>query len=166
MHKTLLAGAACLLLLGVVDAAELTDVPTLKEGLWKIHSVNTSAGQPPMDTTTSLCRNHAYDQEVEALSQKAMVDCSILSDVKLAGKRTMTVSCKVKGSIVTTKSVISHSGDNYYRSETQATYTPPLYGMSSDSRVQEQTYVGACPAGMSPGDRMLANGEIQHHRRN
>jgi len=22
--------------------------------------------------------------------------------------------------------------------------------------------VGACPSGMAPGDRMLANGEIQH----
>ena len=29
--------------------------------------------------------------------------------------------------------------------------------------VNEQTYAGACPAGMAPGDRMLANGEIQHH---
>jgi hypothetical protein len=164
MHKTLLAGAACLLLLGVVDAAELTDVPTLKEGLWKIHAVDTSAGQPPTDTTTSLCRNHAYDQGVEVLAQKAMAACSILSDVKLAGKRTMTASCKVNGTTVTTKSVITHSGDNYYRSETQTTYTPALYGMSSDSMVQEQTYVGACPAGMSPGDRILPNGQIEHNQ--
>jgi len=161
MRKALFS-AACLLLLGLAGAAVLPEMPTLKEGLWKIHSVSTSAGQPPQESTTSLCRNHAYDQYVQGLAQKVMANCTLLSDAKLGGKRTITMSCKVNGTAITTKSVSTSSGDNYYRSETQTTYTPALYGLTSDSRVQEQTYAGACPAGMSPGDRKLADGQIVH----
>jgi hypothetical protein len=161
MNKTLLAAATCLIFLGVAPAAEFPDAPPMKEGLWKIHTVTSSPGKPPQDANMSLCRNHAYDESVRVLAQKTMSSCSILSDVKLAGKRAMTASCKVQGSTITTKSVITSAGDNYYRSETQTSYSPALYGMSQDNMIQEQTYAGACPAGMSPGDRMLANGEIQ-----
>ena len=81
IHKNLFTAAVCLLRPGVAGAAKLLDVPTLKEDLWKVHSVNTSAGQPPQDSTESLCRNHAYDQYVQGLAQKVIASCTLLSDV-------------------------------------------------------------------------------------
>jgi hypothetical protein len=40
----------------------------------------------------------------------------------------------------------------------------PIFGRSQDSMTQEEIFVGACPAGMQPGDHQLADGTIQHHR--
>jgi hypothetical protein len=163
VNKPISTAAVFLFLLGFAAAADLPDQPPMKEGLWKIHMVTTSAGQPPTDSTFSLCRNHAYDDSVHAIMQKSMAKCTTVSSVKLLGKLTMTVSCKVGGSTLTTRSVVSSSGENSYHSESQTTYDPPLYGQSQSTMVQDQTFAGACPAGMNPGDRMLANGQIQHH---
>lgn len=163
MNKPASTLAVFLVLLGTAVAADLPDAPPMKEGLWKIHSTTTSPGQPPQDSTVSLCRDHAYDQSVRAMAQKTMASCTTISDVKLLGKRTMTVSCKISGSTITTKSVMTSTGDNEYRTESESTYSPALYGQTESNMVQEQTYAGACPAGMAPGDRKLANGQIQHH---
>lgn len=162
MKKPVLIAMTLLFVLGVGRGADFPDMPPVKEGLWKIHSVDTTPGQPRTESTISLCRNHAYDQHVRDVAQKTLSTCSTLSDVKLGSKRSFTISCKISGSTITTKSVLTSTGDNYYRSESESTYSPPLYGQSHLNSVNEQTYVGACPAGMAPGDRMLANGEIQH----
>jgi hypothetical protein len=162
LKKPVLTVMTFLFVLCVGRAADFPDMPPVKEGMWKIHSVDTAPGQPPTDSTMSLCRNHAYDQHVRDVAQKTLSTCSTLSDVKLGSKRALTISCKISGSTITTKSVLTATGDNYYRSESETTYSPALYGQSHLSSVNEQTYVGACPSGMAPGDRMLANGEIQH----
>jgi hypothetical protein len=163
MKKPILTAMTFLFVLGVGRAADFPDMPPIKEGLWKIHSVDTTPGQPPTESNISICRDHAYDQYVRGLTQKTLTTCSTISDVKLGSKRTLTVSCKISGSTITTKSVLTSSGENYYHSESETTYAPPLYGQTRTNTVNEQTYAGACPAGMAPGDRMLANGQIQRH---
>jgi hypothetical protein len=162
MNKPALTLAIFLLVISVAGATDIPDEPPMKEGLWKIHSVTTTPGKPPQDSTMSLCRNHAYDQYAHGIVQKSLANCTTLSDVKLPGKRSMTVSCKISGSTITTKSIITSSGDSNYRSESESTYNPPLFGQTEMSMVQEQSYVGACPAGMAPGDRMLSTGQIEH----
>jgi hypothetical protein len=163
MKKSSLIATTLLLLVGSA-CAQFPDMPLLKEGLWKIHMTDTDAsGKTSNDSTTSLCRNHAYDVHVRELAANTMKACTTVSDTKLLGKRTITLSCKIGGSTVTTKSVISSSGEDEYHTESFTTYNPALYGATQSTMVQEQTYAGACPAGMSPGDRKLADGTIQKH---
>ena len=162
MKKPILA-ATFLLLLGVAQAADFPNMPPLKEGLWKIHTADTTAGQKPTESTISLCRNHAYDQQVLKEAAKFLTACSTTTDTASGNTRTVVTSCKIANSTVVTHSTITTLSDTHYHTESLATYTPPLYGQSRSTMVQDQTYLGACPANMQPGDRQLADGTIQHH---
>jgi hypothetical protein len=150
-----------LTLLAIVGTAFAIDVPVMKEGLWKLHNVSTSAGQKPDESTFFLCRDHAYDLRAKAIVDQSMKSCTTISDTTSGGKRYLNMTCKAGSSTLTSKSVITSTGDIYYRSESTTTYAPPLYGETQSSMVAEQTWVSACPAGMSPGDRKLADGTIQ-----
>lgn len=55
--------------------------------------------------------------------------------------------------------------DTAVRSESHATYTPPISGMSQSTTILEQKWVGACPAGVEPGDRVTADGTVSHHKK-
>jgi hypothetical protein len=162
MKKPILA-ATFLLLLGVAHA-DFPNMPPLKEGLWKIRMVDTTAGQKPTDNTYSLCRSHAWDQQVRQIALKVLANCSTTTDTKSGNTRTVVTSCKLSGSSVITKSVLTSISDTHFRTDTLATFTPPMFGRSQDSMTQEETFLGACPAGMQPGDHQLPDGTIQHHR--
>ena len=155
---------AILLLLSVAHAADFPDMPPMKEGLWKIRILDNTPGQPASDNTFSLCRDHAYDEQAHQLTKKFLAACTTTSDVKSGNTRTLVQSCKVAGSTITSRSVLTIDGDTHYRTESSSTFSPPLNGQSKDAMVQEQTFLGACPAGMHPGDRKLADGTIRAHR--
>jgi hypothetical protein len=154
-----------LLLLTAAHAADFPDMPPLKEGLWKIRMVNNTPGQPPSDNTFSLCRDHAFDAHTHQVAQRFLSACTTTSDTKSGNTRTLVQSCKIAGSTVITKSVLTADGDTHYRTESTSTFTPPLQGQSKDSMIQEQTFIGACPANMRPGDRKLADGTVTTHSR-
>lgn len=86
------------------------------------------------------------------------------SDVKSGNTRTVVTSCKLSGSSVITRSILTSTSDTHFRTETFATFNPPIFGRSHDSMTQEETFVGACPASMHPGDHQLPDGTIQHRR--
>jgi hypothetical protein len=163
MNKPALA-TACLLLLGVAHAVDFPNMPPLKEGLWKIRMIDNTPGQKPTDNTYTFCRNHAWDEQARQLAKKVLVNCATPTDTTSGNSRTVITSCKIANSTIVTKSTLTSTGDTFFHTETHATFTPPLYGQSQDSMIQEQTFLGACPAGMQPGDRQLADGTIQHHR--
>ena len=162
MKKPILA-ATFLLLLGAAQAADFPNMPPLKEGLWKIRMIDTAPGQKSTDNTYSLCRDHAYDEKGRQIANKFLTACSTTSDVKSGNTRTVVTSCKIGGSTVVTRSTLTGLSDTHFRTETSATYTPPLYGQSQSSMIQEQTFLGACPANMQPGDRQLPDGTLKHH---
>jgi hypothetical protein len=156
MKKTATAAAFALLF----AAAVAQDIPNMKEGLWKLHMVTTSAGSQPQDTTYSLCRNHAYDQKAHDIIKQT--GCTINEGPALGGKRTFSGVCKVGSTTISSRATLSSSGDTSFHSETTTTYTPAMNGMSQSTMVQDQTYIGSCPAGMNPGDIMSADGQIRH----
>jgi hypothetical protein len=155
--------AACLLLAAVAHA-DFPDMPLMKEGLWKIRMVDSAPGQKPTDNTYTLCRDHAYDQKARDLARKFLTACTTNSSSNFGSKRTVVMTCKVAGSTVTSKSTLTFSGDTQFHTETTSTFTPALYGQTQDTMMQDQTFLGACPAGMHPGDRKLADGTTQQHR--
>ena len=153
--------STALALLVLAGTAQAIDIPVMKEGLWKLHMITSAPGEKTDDTEYYLCRSHAYDQSVKGIVDQAMKNCSTISDTTSLGKRYLNTTCKVAGSTLTSKAVIVAKGDTYYRTESHSTYSPPLYGETETNIIQEQTYVGACPAGMSPGDRKMQDGSIQ-----
>lgn len=156
MKKTAAAAAFALLF----TAAVAQDIPNMKEGLWKLHMVTTSGSGKPEDTGYSLCRNHAYDQKAHDLMKKT--GCTVNEGAAIGGKRTFSSVCKVGDTTISSKSTLTSSGDTSFHSETITSYSPAMDGMSQTTTVQDQTYIGSCPAGMNPGDIMGADGQIRH----
>jgi hypothetical protein len=82
MKKVLFSNAAILLLIAAVYAAD--DVAAMKEGLWSIHFIsNQTPEAEPVEGTSSLCRNHAYDTRVPPNANEAK-DCNTLGSTDAA----------------------------------------------------------------------------------
>ena len=142
------------------------DTPTLKEGLWSIHTE--SIDQPGNKKTTgdrSLCRSHEYDARVEQMGKEAQAKCKTIHESTSGGKRDAELECTVAGTVIHTKATTTLTGDTAAHSETHATYTPPLAGMAEMTMIMDQKYVGACPAGVDPGDSISADGKIVKGRK-
>jgi hypothetical protein len=154
LYSTLLVAAG-----GVYGA----DPPAMKEGLWSIHTVSTDQpGNKRTEGTQKLCRSHAYDERVRAMAaQQSAKTCKTISENSAGGTTTSENQCTVGGSVLKTKAVVTLNGDSAH-SETHTTYTPAMYGMSETSMVMDQKYLGACPAGVQPGDRIGPDGKVIH----
>ena len=158
--KTILAGCA-LAPLTLVALGQVGGAPQLREGLWTIHTVmTTNPGNKVSDGTVTMCRNHAYDDYARQLATKH-TECTI-KQTFAGNKLTSDGTCKVGASTLATKAVVTMSGDTASHTESHTTYTPPAYGTSDSTMIQDQKYVGACPADMQPGDRKSADGTLMH----
>lgn len=147
----------------LLAAAYAADPPAMKEGLWSIHTVSIDQpGNKRTEGTVSLCRNHAYDERVRAMGvQQSAKRCKTNSESITGGTITTENECTVGSSVLKTKTVATLNGDTAH-SEAHTTYTPAMYGTSESTIVMDQKYVGACPAGVEPGDRIGSDGKIQH----
>lgn len=156
--KKILASAAAALVLPLANAA---DAPDVKEGLWSIHTQSIdNPGNKKTEGTYSLCRNHAYDLAVRA-SAKNQKGCT-MSESYQGGKYSSEGRCVVGTTVIESKGTSTFQGDTAAHSESHATYSPALYGVSETTMIIDQKYVGSCPAGTVPGDRIAADGKITH----
>ena len=151
-----------ILLALAVTGARAANPPQLREGLWEIQIRGTeNPGAKKTEYSFRLCRDHAYDKETDNLV-KNNKNCKTKLD-SLGGDRFSASSrCSVSGVIIVSQGVSAYQGGDTVHSESTATYTPPLYGKSDETMIQDQRYLGSCPAGMKPGDRMMADGSIVH----
>lgn len=138
------------------------DAP-MKEGLWSIHTVSTDQpGNNKTDSTVKLCRNHAYDDRVRTLANEQSTKSSCKISENTSGNTTTSeTECAVAKSVLKTKGTVTIVGDTAH-SESHTTYTPAMYGTSETTMVMDQKYLGPCPAGVEPGDRISADGKVQH----
>ena len=158
--KVLPAVATAALLL--ISLAQAIDFPLVKEGLWSIRMQTTeNPGNKKTDFTSKLCRNHAYDEYSRALAKKQPT-CKTINENLSGGKYTSETECTVRGSVLRTKAVVTIQGDSETHSESHTTYMPPLFGMSEEDIIQDQKYLGNCPAGVEPGDRIAQDGKVTH----
>jgi hypothetical protein len=153
------AAAIFLLTSGTVDAI---DPPAMKEGLWSIRnqSVNSPGGKKS-DNTSTICRSHAYDQHTlqDAKSVKA---CKTISETLQGSEYSIHSHCVATGTEIDSKSTVTFKGDTAAHSESHATYTPALSGITETTLIQDQKYVGSCPAGVQPGDITQPDGKVVH----
>lgn len=142
-------------------AALAADAPQLKEGLWSIHSRDLEMpGNRHTEFTSTLCRSHDSDRETQEKS-KHTKDCVTVKETLRANELTSESRCTIHGSIIESHSTTLFLG-NATHTEVHVTYTPALHGVTHSTLVQDQKYLGACPAGAEPGDLMLPNGSVQH----
>jgi hypothetical protein len=157
--KFLLVTAAMALPVAIASAQYL---PSMKEGLWKIHSVTTD--MPSNETTTdtyTICRSHAYDDHVRELV-KSIKGCTYKEGGDVGGKKMEESHCEISGMKIDTTGYVKETGDTAFHSEGHTKYTPAMNKITETTMVQDQTYVGACPAGMEPGDKKDSDGTVQH----
>lgn len=148
MNRMLSAAAA--LWLPIAHAA---DLPEVKEGLWSVHTQSIdNPGNKKSESTYTLCRNHGYDQAVQARSKNAK-GCTTVSETFKDGKFSSDMHCVIAGSTVESKATTTFQGDTSFHSEAHATYNPPMRGIGEITMIIDQKYVGGCPTGAKPGDR-------------
>ena len=157
--KWLLPMSSALVLLSIARAA---DPPPLKEGLWEI--TGRSIENPGAKRTAfryQLCRNHAYDSAMDALVKNAN-GCTTAFDDLGGGHFASSSSCNVDGTLIVSRGTYTYESLTSTRSESSATYSPAYRGKTDEHVEQDQRYVGACPKGMKPGDR-IAGGALQRY---
>ena len=159
MRKTRVFVLGFLFLVGLALAIE---PPQMKEGLWSVRTQMTDdPGNVKRDFTQKLCRSQAYDQHALDLA-KNLKGCKVVSENFTGGTYTAESECNVQGAVIKSKATTTYQGDTAFRSESHATYTPAFHGVSETTVMVDQKYLGACPAGVQPGDRIAADGSITH----
>ncbi len=157
--KKMLVSAAVVLVSSIANAANPPDV---REGLWSIHSQTISnPGNKKSEGTYTLCRSHAYDQSVQALANN-LKGCTKVSESVQGGTHSSEIHCVFAGTVVESKGATTFQGDTSTHSETHATYTPAMGGVSEMTMIMDQKYVGSCPSGTQPGDKTNADGTVIH----
>ena len=147
----------------VLSIAQAADTPELREGLWSIHTQTIdNPGNKKSESTRTLCRNHAYDKSVEALAKTAVKGCTKVNESVQDGKTSGEVHCVVEGIAINSKGTGTYGGDTSTHSEVHTTYSPAFAGMSESTTIMDQKYIGACPAGVQPGDQTDADGSVTH----
>lgn len=163
MRKTPAFSAAALLLQMVI--ARAADPPELREGLWEIRGESVeNPGNKKTVFTYRLCRSHAYDKAMDALV-KNVKGCSTEFNDLGGGRYSSASRCTVAGTLIVSKGTYNYQSNTSTRSESSATYTPPLHGKSDEMVIQDQSYVGDCPTGMKPGARILVDGTVQRYEK-
>ena len=144
---------SCALLLPIARAA---DPPQLREGLWEIHGQRIeNPGNRRTEFTYRLCRSHAYDRAMDDLV-KNQKDCTTSFESLGGGRYASSSRCTAAGIVIESKGTYTYESNTSTRSESTATYDPAFHGKTDETLIQDQNYIGICPAGMRPGDRINA----------
>jgi hypothetical protein len=136
---------------------------TIKEGLWEVRGESTeNPGGKKTVFVYKLCRDHALDRQADA-ALKNVRGCRTMIKDQGGGKYASASTCEVAGTSIVSNGVTKFTNHEATHSETQAKYTPPFKGKSDEIMTQDQHYIGACPAGVKPGDTIGEDGMVFHH---
>ena len=128
------------------------DPPTIKEGLWSIHTTSIdNPGNKKSEGTALFAATIKYDNRIRQQSEnKQKQICKTFTETSTGNTLTAESECNVRGSVAKSKTVTTFSGDSSIHAETHATYTPAMFGTAESTLILEQKYVCACPAGVEP----------------
>ncbi len=163
MTTTSTLALALLLLSAGIAAAD--ERPDLDEGLWTVHVRNTdNPGNRTSETTYSICRDHAFDKASEAAA-KELKGCTLVSESFAADTYAVDMRCAIDGTVIESAGTTVFAGTSATHTEARATYTPPMAGTTDTTLVRDEKFLGACPAGTEPGDRIAEDGSVTHLRK-
>jgi hypothetical protein len=145
-----------------IAGAGATHPPQLREGLWEIRVQSSeNSGGKKSDFVYKLCRDHAYDRGIDAVAKKNK-NCATNVESLGDDRYSAASRCTVDGIVIVSKGLSIYQNNISVHTETVATYTPAFNGKTDETMIQDQRYVGSCPVGVKPGDRILADGRIVH----
>jgi hypothetical protein len=151
-------------LLASLLAGACATYPQIQEGLWDVRVQSTeNPGAKKTEFGYKLCRDHAYDKQTDSLVRNNK-DCKTKLESAGPNRYAAASRCTVSATVIVSKGLSIYRSGNSIHSETVATYTPPLYGKSDETLILDQQFLGSCPAGMKPGDRLLPDGRVAHPR--
>lgn len=150
-----LSVAACCAALPAL--AQGLDIPPRKAGEWKIEMVPEKAA-PAM--TFQLCLDAATDAALmQAGAGMAGGQCTVSAPVQEGGGIAFDGSCDMGGMKTTSHTVLTGDFQSSYSMQITSDVEGAPAGMPKHSVItQNATYVGACPAGMAPGDMVMPGG--------
>jgi hypothetical protein len=90
-------------------------------------------------------------------------ECSTSFDDLGSGKFAAASSCTLGGRVIVSKGTYTYDSATLTHAESHATYTPAFNGKTEETLLQEQRYLGDCPAGVNPGDRIMSDGTVQRY---
>ena len=137
------------------------DYPDVNEGLWQRHWTTVKdPGEKKSDATQSVCRSRALSRQSFEEAHK-IPGCTYVKEALLGSMYTAEIRCELS-----TIRLVTHSTalikDTAVHTESVTTYEPAMSGVATESDTVDEKFLGPCPAGMKPGDRMTAEGTIQH----
>lgn len=135
--------------------------PQRKPGLWEMRTSETPRGTQPM--VIQQCGDAATDKALQeyGMSQPKMNRKFCKEETRNeAGKMLVyTEVCKQSETTMTRRTVISGDFDVAYKIQTHTRYEPvPKTPPPNDDMVADMRWLGACPAGMKPGDISMPGG--------
>jgi hypothetical protein len=138
-------------LAGNLAYAQVPDLPKRKAGLWEMKMEMSST--PGRVMISEQCIDEKTDAQLQnqALAIKDQLGCSRQNRKTLHGYE-IDSTCKMDGRTVVSHAVLSGDFSRAYTLESHATYTPPIGKLSAATVKVTTRYLGACKAGMQPGD--------------
>lgn len=136
------------------------DLPKRKPGLWEVSVA--SAGRPGQ--VMKQCTDETTDEKMMAtgnsMANSLGVQCSKKEMKKAGDTFTAESECTMNGTKLTSKTVFSGDFNSQYTGETNASYDPPLMGMTGSQSTITARWLGPCEAGQKPGDMVMPGGHV------
>lgn len=140
---------------GVVLGAAAQDLPARKPGLWELSMQ--MAGMPG-GTTAQHCVDAKSDAELQrrAFSGNGSGKCTQKSLTRTAAGYELHIECDAPDGKTTVDAKISGDFSRGYTMANHVRFDPPRHGVKETDATIHAKYLGACPAGMSPGEMRTA----------
>ena len=151
-NGALVCGLAC-----AATGAWADELPQRRPGLWDVTLHMASVNMPPQGM--KFCTDAATDAELYKLGMNAAQGmCSRYELHRNGNIATMDTECKMGEVKMTSRAVMTFTGDAAYKTDIQTHFDPPMMGRSNSTMTQEAKWSGPCPADMQPGDIIGPNG--------
>ncbi|MGN6515949.1 MAG: DUF3617 domain-containing protein [Rhizomicrobium sp.] len=137
--------------------ASASDFPTRRAGLWETTMHLDQGGMGAMNTKMCLDANTDARMMKYGMSHQSS-DCAPPNIQGMGSVRTVDVVCHMGGSTQKSHITIAYTGNASYHMDMQTVFDPPFHGQSKNHMSQDAKWMGACPAGMKPGDMQMPGG--------
>ncbi len=148
--------AAAAVSIGIAGAAEFKP-PPMKDGLWETHSSQTRQGKTVFATTGKICQSQELTKSNESAGEEMRKrnECtSTVSQTSASAYVEESRCAKGANAGSVTRVVYTFEGDTASHTEMHM-----QQGNAESVLVMDMKYVGACPAGMKPGDMIMPDGK-------
>jgi hypothetical protein len=136
-------------------AAEVA-IPEMKDGLWESRTQRTVQGKK-LDVTMKICHSSEAQQSMKATGDEVRKANQCTEVVTQTSPTTYTSESRCAKGVLAgsvTKLVYTLEGDLAYHMEVHS-----MQGQDDTLTITDSKYLGSCPAGMKPGDVVMADGK-------